>query len=709
MKRKLKEGILLFISIIIIAVCLMGIVLYGFSASLVCPIILSILVIVLSKRLKNLYPLSALFGLMAIIEAYAPLLIITGCGMISTFMKSDEESDLKTYIKKNTVLSSIVLGIAGISLISFSSIVGYVCEYGFGPEMLGELTACVLLGVVIYICHKYHFIIKSNVTFIEMIKISLPVWLILGVVASLSIFSGMYTSELQPTAFIIIMILHYLLVGVFEEFLIRGLVLNVLLDKYKSTPKKIWKAVILSSFIFGAAHFMNLSTGASFLGVTCQVISATAMGVYLAAIYLRTNNIWYNALIHGAWDACVTISYIFVNNEFDYGEIISGYNPLMLLSVVLYGILALFLLRKKKMNGVIAKLNNKEYKEPERPKVLAAQHFFAGVVIFFFVMCIPTYFNMFKNINTSVEKMVKEFPTYYDYDAQYLFSKNYKEEDLTPDIKLYMASTYIDLNDKAKIDFYIYDTDLKDSYKKLFDEDLSDKDLIDFEYSRGYSCVHDEEKYTCIYKGGVEPNVKVYFGIKSYEADTNLVKVNMYYLIEDLDSNRVYGDSSMENLLYSGQGLDVVLKNKYDDDDPYNKKFFEEVSNYFEVPVYTLEFVPDVTTNNLVFKGMDYEINKLDIELKGSNSFKRIDYDNRVVFKFDEGNFVEVKKVSQAAFIEKVVNATTLCMGNNKYYYNSTENVFLYNKNENYYYVTVVNNDYSLHKNVMNILSSISF
>ncbi|WP_142397103.1 CPBP family intramembrane glutamic endopeptidase, partial [Staphylococcus succinus] len=79
--------------------------------------------------------------------------------------------------------------------------------------------------------------------------------------------------------------------------LCRGILFNKLLEFY--TP---FKAAIISSVIFAFAHFINYFDSTSNIEVTSQIIYAFFLGVFFAAIYYFTQNIWSVMLLHGLID-----------------------------------------------------------------------------------------------------------------------------------------------------------------------------------------------------------------------------------------------------------------------------------------------------------------------------------------------------------------------------------------------------------------------
>ena len=702
MKLKDKSRIITYISIMLIILNVFIIIFYGFKVHRLLLTLLSILVIVISNTKKELYLNALLFGLMGIIETHPGMLIITGCGMFSSFMKSDDEIDLKTFIKKNTLLASIIVGISGISLVSYGSLINYCTEFTYGADMISEFTACICLGIIIYICHKYKFIIKNEVSFFEMIKISLPIWLFLLVSASVQISVNVFTHEFQSASYIILLILNYLLVGLFEEFLLRGIVLNILLDKYKKNRKDIWFAVVVSSLLFGLAHYMNLSTGANFFGVTMQVISATAMGIYLAAIYLRTNNIWYNSLIHGLWDVCASITFIFVGNEMEYGEVISGYNSLMLIPAIFYFIFALFLLRKKKINEIVARINDKEYVEKKNNKILGIQHFFASAIVIIVIFITVGAVYDFKFIDDNVRNTYNNLPKY-NYGEEYIFKNKTKEKDLSNEIRAFMTMHTIDTPDP----FIVSDEDFADAYKELFDKKINKDDYVDFRYDSHLYCYHEENKYNCTYQENYNKNVKVYSGIKTYTTDGSEVIIEMYYLLENINIGEIYGDSSFNNLIYSGD-ITTLTDKKYNIDDVYNKEFFNSLSKKIEVPVYKVKYEIKNPLNGLVFKGVEIDTSKLDIDIKyDKNVFDRIDYHNTIILQANKTNIIEIKAINQSTYMDKLLNSSIVYYGKNKYYYNRIESLYLINNRDNYYTIKVTDPNNKLLKQVMEVLENL--
>ena len=156
--------------------------------------------------------------------------------------------------------------------------------------------------------------------------------------------------QLQPAFSIFSFFLSMALVGVAEEFIFRGVIAQSLLERFGTGRAGVWKACLLSGLLFGAAHLTNLLSSAPF-GVLMQCVFAASLGTLFAAIYFRTGNLWVTVFLHGAMDIASMLVGGLYGTE-DVAESISGYDASMMLSILIYLIPTLFLLRKKKIGEV---------------------------------------------------------------------------------------------------------------------------------------------------------------------------------------------------------------------------------------------------------------------------------------------------------------------------------------------------------------------
>lgn len=85
--------------------------------------------------------------------------------------------------------------------------------------------------------------------------------------------------------------------GFVEEYICRGILLQIAFKDGLHSYKNVLQAALISSLVFGLAHLGNLRTQA--LDVTLfQVYYAMAIGLYFAAVVIRTRSLWWTIFIH---------------------------------------------------------------------------------------------------------------------------------------------------------------------------------------------------------------------------------------------------------------------------------------------------------------------------------------------------------------------------------------------------------------------------
>ncbi len=166
---------------------------------------------------------------------------------------------------------------------------------------------------------------------------------------------------LRPVPEIIAFCLTILLVGVSEELLHRGVILNILTAAFGT---KTFAGAVISCFIcgtlFGLIHFFNVFSGIALNAVIVQVIGATGAGWLLSAVYLRSRNIRLMILLHAFVDfGSMFVQGFFAGNGTVESAIgataqIPGMNVLVIafsaiIQLTFFGAVSLLLLRKSAM------------------------------------------------------------------------------------------------------------------------------------------------------------------------------------------------------------------------------------------------------------------------------------------------------------------------------------------------------------------------
>lgn len=114
---------------------------------------------------------------------------------------------------------------------------------------------------------------------------------------------GMNIDQLEPisVAGILLFTINMLFVGINEEICMRSLILNNLILKYGKSKKEVYKAILISSVIFGVIHLVNIFFIPP-VTVVVQAINAASAGVLFSVIYICSKNIWATIAIHALVD-----------------------------------------------------------------------------------------------------------------------------------------------------------------------------------------------------------------------------------------------------------------------------------------------------------------------------------------------------------------------------------------------------------------------
>ena len=125
-----------------------------------------------------------------------------------------------------------------------------------------------------------------------------------------SVFILVYRSGLKEGLAVLNLAVGCFLVGLSEELLCRGWLLNEFLEKFGNTKKGVWYSIIVSGVIFGLIHLGNVLTGQAWSTTIIQALTAIVAGIFFGVIYYKTKNIWSVILLHALWDFSLLLSEI---------------------------------------------------------------------------------------------------------------------------------------------------------------------------------------------------------------------------------------------------------------------------------------------------------------------------------------------------------------------------------------------------------------
>lgn len=218
-----------------------------------------------------------------------------------------KEQEIKPKKKRMNIVLFTILMLAIFLVVTEVIIYGYgadfmldaVSNYPQGKLVIGEaILASMVLIVMLLFKNAYVFTQKK-----EPLKVGLFYgrFYIIGIVFFSVMFGvGLIGSISIKSLFNVFV--GAMLVGVCEEFLCRGWLLNEFLERYGDTKKGIWYSIIVSGIIFGLIHLGNFFAGQDLVSTITQTLNASAVGIVLGLIYYKTKNIWSVIILHGLWD-----------------------------------------------------------------------------------------------------------------------------------------------------------------------------------------------------------------------------------------------------------------------------------------------------------------------------------------------------------------------------------------------------------------------
>ena len=260
-----------------------------------------------------------------------------------------------------------------------SSLVAESLKIGrYGTDTIHEMAAAIIIIFIVLITgHKYVFTEKKE-KFWNSIKVGMPFFL-MAVMLVLVNTLGLKSFNIGN---IVSLIIFVFFVGIYEELLCRGWLLNTFVRKRNKKYGQVILSIVLSALIFGCMHFLNMFAGQTFFATLMQVFQTTAMGFLLGGIYYRTKNIYSVMFLHGFFDFGVMLGEMNMLRDCTYGE---ATKAIAIYEAVTSGCIALmyivwgaYILRREKVYPLLDE--PKEYKKKPVPKTLAV---ILSLVLFF--------------------------------------------------------------------------------------------------------------------------------------------------------------------------------------------------------------------------------------------------------------------------------------------------------------------------------------
>lgn len=197
--------------------------------------------------------------------------------------------------KLAVILAIIYTAIMGVGMYVMHYVQGYTYTE---PEMTRSLIFTMIIITIFTLTVWFKFFKPYGLEKIDKrgLKSFLPFIIMIGILTILLIVNAKNLGNLD-VELILIIGTTVLLVGISEELMYRGILLNSFLEK----SSKI-KAILLSSLFFSLLHLPNLLGGTQIAAQISQLINTFIMGLFFAVMAIKLKNIVPLMIYHGLWD-----------------------------------------------------------------------------------------------------------------------------------------------------------------------------------------------------------------------------------------------------------------------------------------------------------------------------------------------------------------------------------------------------------------------
>ena len=215
----------------------------------------------------------------------------------------EERQRTHRFFDRFTIISAILLMLIGLlAAQALGSLMGRPIGSLTGEKNLGDGIGIAVASFLILLLYKFWFRpeFEGNLKGGDLklgfkISIIFIVYWITIVPLEFAISDSVFGAPTIGSIFMAIM------AGTSEEVAFRGLPLSYLMRQWRE-EKHVLTALIFTAVVFGVVHLSNIVAGGNPGSVVAQTISATGMGVLLAAVYLRCGNLLVTIIIHTIHD-----------------------------------------------------------------------------------------------------------------------------------------------------------------------------------------------------------------------------------------------------------------------------------------------------------------------------------------------------------------------------------------------------------------------
>lgn len=195
---------------------------------------------------------------------------------------------LKNFVEDRPIIFMILVNIIS----TFLPLPFFVVVRGISTEFAGRMVAQIIgIGIPLFFIWRLKWWADAGI--ITRMK---EVWPLVFLVIGMLILPLIEGIDQMGASFFRLWFAAYLMTGIQEEFMDRGLSIRVF---YKQGPVI---AVTLSAVLFSVFHLTQLFLGESLGFVLVIIISSFTFGMLYGAVRIRVDNIWPLVLFHGLFD-----------------------------------------------------------------------------------------------------------------------------------------------------------------------------------------------------------------------------------------------------------------------------------------------------------------------------------------------------------------------------------------------------------------------
>lgn len=245
-------------------------------------------------------------------------------------------------MKKNPIPFALILLIIWATITLYGSIfLAGGKEVKLDEMVSSQPSYSIFLACFILLVYMFTRKLTTDVGFNSKLSIKHWIYIYPTCVISLLLLIVLWKGNVDPATFFLVLV-NTFVVGVSEELMFRGILLNSLVQKYSYL-----QSIILVSVLFGGVHVFNGFVTGDFASSTIQAFMATFSGIIFLAMRIKSINIIPAMIMHWLWDFVVFIFITFIPKEIKSDPLLIAVSLLFGISPIVFGIMGIIECRKK--------------------------------------------------------------------------------------------------------------------------------------------------------------------------------------------------------------------------------------------------------------------------------------------------------------------------------------------------------------------------